>query len=95
MFKREDCPTIMDGWVVRYRLTSGMYSGEINASRNGVSIAGTWPIMNVPRNLTEIVTTLHKAALQARHLAGRGDPKPLAETELPHLIGGTLVYQGE
>lgn len=46
MFTRKDTPTIMDGLVVRWQIGGDVYTGEINASRNGVSIRGTWPVMS-------------------------------------------------
>lgn len=45
-FTRKDTPTIMDGLVVRWQIGGDVYTGEINASRNGVSIRGTWPVMS-------------------------------------------------
>ena len=82
MFEREDTPTIMDGWVVRYSLRGG-WNGEINASRNGLSISGRWPVMKHPAQKDEIIATLHKAEAHYLHLSGRDDPKPLDESELP------------
>jgi hypothetical protein len=48
MFIRKDYPTIMSGLVIRYipeDEESNMYDYQINASRDGVSISGRWPIM--------------------------------------------------
>lgn len=45
-FIRNDTPTIMDGLVIRWKIGGDVYTGEINASRNGVSIRGTWPVMS-------------------------------------------------
>lgn len=45
-FTRQEYPTIMNGRVIRYRLKNRHWDGEINASRDGWSIQGHWPIMS-------------------------------------------------
>lgn len=68
MFIRKDTPTVMDGLVVRWQLTSDVYTGEINASRNGVSLFGHWPIMTTEETVM-VEETLARARVQAQHLS--------------------------
>ena len=82
MFDRQDCPTIMDGMVVRYKVQGG-YSGQINASRNGVSLTG-FPVMKTDEEIDEVIEALHKARRHYRHLA-RGTGEPLGEID-PRLV---------
>ena len=51
--------TIMDGPVIRWRF-DGPHDGEINASRNGISICGAWPIMKLAR-VSDVIATLEDA----------------------------------
>lgn len=67
MFIRQDYPTIMDGLVIRYRLRSPAFDGEISASRNGICISGSWPTMDATA-APLIVEVLLRADLQAKHL---------------------------
>lgn len=39
-------PTIMSGAVLRLQFASGVWDGEINASLDGVSIHGNWPVLH-------------------------------------------------
>jgi hypothetical protein len=72
MFERTDYPTIQDGLVVRYEIRGNSWDGEINASRNGVSISGHWPIMSHDGQVDEIIDTLKKA--RAHHIEMRDWP---------------------
>ena len=45
-FEREETPTVMDGIVIRWRAIVGWHDiPEISASRNGVLISGSWPVL--------------------------------------------------
>lgn len=66
-FIRKDTPTIMSGFVVRYILDSNPYDGEINASRDGVGVAGRWPIMST-ESCVLFEETMARARVHARHL---------------------------
>lgn len=68
LFTRNDTPTVMDGLVVRYQLTTERYDGEINASRNGVSISGRWPVFSVDESVI-VEEYIARARIQAQHLA--------------------------
>lgn len=71
-FYRTDYPTIHSGLVVRYQIDSERYDGEINASRDGVSICGRWPIMSVG-TAAEISAVIGVAYAQSLSIAeGRG-----------------------
>lgn len=98
MFKRKDTPTIMDGLVVRYQLDSDIYTGEINASRNGVSLYGTWPTFSVDDSVI-IEEYIARARVQAQQLsADRGrlfGPRieALSEAEIDRIIGPIPAYE--
>jgi hypothetical protein len=66
--------TIMSGLVVRWRFSNSRGDAEINASLDGVSICGCWPIMQ-PEALAEVVTTLG-AAVSAHARIKTGDDLP-------------------
>ncbi|MFW6098066.1 MAG: hypothetical protein ACOC9Z_08310 [Chloroflexota bacterium] len=83
VFVRQDYPTIMSGWVVRYRVANDAYNGEINASRDGWSILGRWPVM---RDREAFLRTVEKAFLIYRGLNGRGAKKPLPEEAVERLV---------
>lgn len=87
LFIRKDYPTIMSGWVTRYTINSSRYDGEINASRDGWSIQGNWPIMD-SHAVVEFGRTIRKAHLIYRGLNGRGGEKagPLPEETLEKLL---------
>ena len=66
-------PTIMSGIVVRWRFAPPLpYDAEINASRDGVSICGCWPIMS-GKVVAEVTTTLGMAVAAHERLR-KGDP---------------------
>jgi hypothetical protein len=98
MFTRKDTPTIMDGLVVRWQLTSELYDGEINASRNGVSLFGRWPIMDT-ESVVLFEETLARARVQAQHLsAERGmlfGPRieALTDAEIDRILGPLPAYE--
>lgn len=98
MFKRKDTPTVMDGLVVRYQLESDIYSGEINASRNGVSISGRWPILSTEETVM-VEETLARARVQAQQLAQeRGrlfGPRveALTEAAIDRILGPIPAYE--
>jgi len=58
-FEREETPTVMDGTVIRWQARD-MWANypEINASRNGVSISGCWPVM---KNVEQVKAILDEA----------------------------------
>lgn len=97
-FTRKDTPTIMSGLVVRYELISDRYDGEINASRDGVGVAGSWPIMDTEACVT-FEETLARARVQAQRLADdRGrlfGPRvePLTEEEVDRVLGPIPQYE--
>lgn len=90
MFTRKDTPTVMDGMVVRWQLESDVYSGQINASRNGVSMCGRWPILTT-EECVMVEEMLARARVQAQHLSQeRGrlfGPRiePLSDAEIDRL----------
>lgn len=98
MFKRKDTPTVMDGLVVRYQLESDLYSGEINASRNGVSISGRWPILST-EECVMVEEYVARARVQALRLAEeRGrlfGPRieAMTEQEVDRILGPIPVYE--
>lgn len=66
-FVRRDTPTVMDGLVVRYQINPALwriYSGQINASREGVGLSGTWPIMDA-----ELCVVVEEQLARARVVA--------------------------
>lgn len=98
MFKRVDTPTIMNGLVVRYKITSEPYDGEINASRDGVGVAGRWPIMDI-ESCVLFEETVARARVHAQRLAEeRGrlfGPRiePLTEEEVDRILGPIPQYE--
>lgn len=87
VLERKDYPTIQSGWVVRYRFPDEYYTGEVNASRDGVSICGSWPITSSKELLEHIARTLRKAYLHHRHLAPRKQHlDPLPEERVEELL---------
>lgn len=67
IFLRRETPTVMDGLVVRYQLNPELwrnYTGQINASRNGVGLAGIWPIMDA-----DLVVVVEEHLIRARIVA--------------------------
>jgi hypothetical protein len=66
-------PTIMSGVVVRWTFPKPTsYDAEVNASRDGVSIQGCWPIMK-GKAVADLVTILGTAICVHERLAA-GDP---------------------
>lgn len=68
LFTRKRTPTIMDGLVIRWQLAEP-YTGQINASRNGVWIGGTFPVSSDPAFIEEakvILDEAHRTHLQLR-----------------------------
>lgn len=98
MFTRKDTPTVMDGMVVRYQIQSEVYSGEINASRNGVSLSGHWPVFSADDSVI-VEEHIARARVQAQHLAqDRGrlfGPRiqALTEAEIDRIIGPLPAYE--
>lgn len=102
MFARKDFPTIMSGLVVRYQITSEPYTAEINASREGVSISGTWPVMDAESTVL-VGETLARARIHAQHLSRyarihlydfRSDVYALSEDEVTRRLNETIpVYE--
>jgi len=67
--------TIMSGLVVRWTFPKpGYFSAEVNASRDGVSICGSWPIMQ-PKAIADLVTVLGSAVSVHERLK-EGDELP-------------------
>lgn len=98
MFIRKDTPTIMDGLVVRYQLESDVYNGEINASRNGVSISGRWPILSIEECVIveEYIARARVQALQLEKERGRlFGPRidALTEDEISRILGPIPAYE--
>jgi hypothetical protein len=95
MFIRKDTPTVMSGLVVRYQLESDIYSGEINASRDGVSLCGRWPIMSADESVM-VEETLARARLQAQQL-GSGAlgarQTALSEAEIDRVFLAIPAYE--
>ena len=79
-FYRYDTPTIMSGLVVRYQMEHS--GGQVNASRQGVGVQGSWPIMDDEE--IEIVYALMKRAseqanaLNTRELFSKPTALPFA-----------------
>lgn len=68
-FERTDCPTVMSGLVVRYKLrTEGNLDGEITASREGVTVQGTWPEMAAIEDIRRFERMLRLAHLHYLNL---------------------------
>lgn len=80
-FVREDTPTIMDGMVVHYRLDAHGYDGEISASRNGVCVAGLFPVLS-KANCKAFAEQLERALVHHRHLAEEYVRETLTEAEV-------------
>lgn len=87
-FYRKDTPTIMSGLVVRYRVFSDHYNGEISASRDGVLIQGAFPSVMAKESIDEICAVLQRAheqfdkALRKKYqtaLPFDGDPECVRE----------------
>lgn len=66
-FERKSYPTIMDGEVIRYTKNIWRNAPEVNASRNGVSIAGSWPTMT-PRDVDDLIGILRIAVADHKRL---------------------------
>lgn len=66
-YERKTYPTIMDGKVIRYTRNLWLNAPEVNASRNGVSIAGAWPTMT-PRDVDDLIAILRIAAADHKRL---------------------------
>lgn len=98
-FVRKDYPTIMSGLVIRYKLDSDQWDAEINASRDGVSLRGIWPVVP-PEQAVVIEETLARARIHALELArqyGIMHPIrvcPLTEEEVDRLLGSLPSYEG-
>lgn len=98
MFTRKDTPTIMDGLVVRYQLTTDAYDGEINASRNGVGILGRWPILSVEECVI-VEEYIARARVQfLRLIEERGrlfgpHVEAMTEQEIDRILGPIPVYE--
>ena len=67
-YERKSYPTIMDGEVIRYTRNIWLNAPEVNASRNGVSIAGAWPTMT-PRAVEDLIAVLRVAVTDHKRLA--------------------------
>lgn len=66
--------TIMSGLVVRWRFPNSHSDAEINASRDGVSICGAWPIMG-NETLERVIVTLDVARAVSMRISA-GDELP-------------------
>ena len=53
----------MSGLVVRYKLLS-THEGQISASRDGVCIQGSWPIVSDEQDIKDIQAVLDRAKAQ-------------------------------
>lgn len=75
-FYRIEHHTIMDGLVVRYKeISDAPNGGQISASRNGVSIFGSFPTL---QSVEEVKAVLDRALEQHHALMNqRRDPKSL------------------
>lgn len=72
VFYRKDTPTIMSGLVIRYKLREP-YTGEISASREGVLVSGSWPVMGTAM-IVGFMDMLMRADIQFQSMATRGIP---------------------
>ena len=67
-FTRKETQTIMDGLVIRwYGQVIWVDHPEISASRNGVLISGSWPVV---KSVQEIKDILDLAEAEYKKLAG-------------------------
>jgi len=82
-FNRKRYPTIMSGIVIRYKIESNYLDGEINASRDGVSIQGSWPVFTDVDQVTEILNKAHSDYERLR----RGDDCRLETDKKPEKVG--------
>jgi hypothetical protein len=57
LFTRSDVYTIMTGWVVKYKILSDTYDGEITASSDGIHLEGSFPLLT-GACIDELQTTL-------------------------------------
>jgi len=80
-FVREDYPTIMGGWVVRYKIRMRNYNGEVNASRGGVGITGHWPVVSSDTFVNCLRDVIDRAVWQHKHLEKSRNNHPL--TDIP------------
>lgn len=72
---RKDTPTIMSGLVVRYRwFEASANEPEVNASRDGVSIGGAWPVMT-DDEICAVVEILNLARAQHHAIAKSGSAR--------------------
>ncbi len=67
-------PTIMDGLVLRFRFKERPHANEpeINASRDGVSFCGAWPVMDRSlivevRAVIDLASKAHDAIARSGH----------------------------
>ncbi len=61
-FEREECPTVMDGLVIRFTLDAGWSNHpEISTSRNGVCISGAWPTLDSQQEIESVKAQLDSA----------------------------------
>ena len=74
--------TIMSGLVVRWKFKDSSYDSEINASRDGVSISGSWPIMK-GNTCANIISVLEDARKVHFRLLDNG---PLDEIPSAHMF---------
>lgn len=72
-FRREDTPTIMDGLVVRYKVSTAYpHQAEVSASKHGVLISGAWPLLESVEDVEAVVRQLWRAYEQYQHLRATG-----------------------
>lgn len=105
LFVRRDTPTVMDGIVVRWQLNPALwrtYSGEINASREGVGICRIWPIMDA-----ELCVAFEEQLARARVVAadlrrqydliglGSGRVVPPSDEYIDHVLRALPRYDEE
>ena len=69
-FEVEETQTICDGLVVRWKAKLWANNPEISASRNGVSIAGAWPVMSEDSTAQVIALLCDATRIQKELAAG-------------------------
>lgn len=70
---RRQTATIMDGLVIRYEFAANWTNTpEVNASRNGVSLGGSWPII---KDLSRLLAVLELARMDYEMLRGGREPE--------------------
>lgn len=94
-FTRRDTPTVMSGLVIRYVMTEEYrYDGQINASRYGVCISGSFPVMDTEDTVL-VEETLGRARIHALRLAAYPFGTPYSEGDVEHILRRDLPLYAE